>query len=164
MEPLLSALEDSAFAAAFRGYVWLHPAVEVVHIAGFVILAGAAFVLDLRLLGRFRALPLHGSIRALGRWARFGLVLAALSGVTLFVVDATALATNPAFRLKLVLLVAAGLNAALFHRLVLPRLAGPDDAGHFGGQALPLAARLAGALSIALWLAVIASGRLIAYV
>jgi hypothetical protein len=164
LESVLSALESSAVALAFRGSVWLYPAVEFLHIVGFVVLVGAAFVLDLRLLGRFRALPLHDTVHSLSRWARWGLVLVVLSGLALFVADATTLAANPAFRLKLVLLAAAGLNAALFHRVVLPRL---DSLPHDARQEplhLPPAARVVGVLSIVLWLSVIAFGRLIAYV
>jgi hypothetical protein len=164
VERILAWLEASAVAEVFRGSPWLYPAVEVVHIVGFVALVGAAFVLDLRILGWFRALPLGESVHTLSRWARWSLLLVVPSGLVLFVVDATTLAANPAFRWKLVLLAAAGINAAVFHRLTfrgarLRRVSAGHDA-----SALPLPARLAGVLSVVLWISVIAFGRLIAYV
>jgi len=67
-------------------------------------------------------------------------------------------ATNPAFRLKLILLVAAFLNAGVFHRWPF-RTVGDWDTE----LRAPLAARVIGVLSIALWVGVIACGRLIAY-
>lgn len=137
----------------------MYPAVEVLHIVGFVVLVGAAFILDLRLLGRLRALPVGDAVNTLSRWARWSFVLVVVpSGFLLFAVDAVTLAANGAFRLKLVLMAAAGLNAAVFHALVF-RTTGWTDF-----TPLPLPARAAGVLSILLWFSVIAFGRLIAYV
>ena len=77
----------------------------------------------------------------------------------MFVADATEMATNPAFRLKLALLVAAGLNAAAFHYWPYRSVqAWNQDA------ASPLAAKTNAVVSLALWTAIIACGRLIAYV
>jgi hypothetical protein len=164
LESILLALEGSAIAEFFRGSLWLYPAVEILHIAGFVILVGAAFVMDLRLLGRLRALPVAGTIRSLSRWARWSLILVVPSGLILFIADATTLAANSAFQLKIVLLAAAGLNAAVFHRIVFRQVDVRRDDALRSGAPLPLAARVAGVLSIVLWFSVIACGRLIAYV
>jgi hypothetical protein len=87
-----------------------------------------------------------------------------VTGLVLFMVDATSLAANPAFRLKLVLLVAAVANAAAFHCLVYRRLDVRGRGAGLDGTALPLSARVTGILSMVLWFAVIACGRLIAYV
>jgi hypothetical protein len=66
--------------------------------------------------------------------------------------------TNPAFQLKLLLIVLAGVNMAVFH-LIPWRTVGSWDAG----TEAPIAARVAGALSLALWIGVIAAGRWIAF-
>lgn len=158
MEALLLALEGSAPAQTLRSALWLYPAVEVAHIVGFVALVGAAFILDMRLLGRFRFLPVRQTVAALSRWARWSLIVVVPTGVALFMVDATTIARNPAFQLKLAVFAAALLNAAIFHWTVFRRPGWGD------GDALPVAARAAGVLSIFLWIAVIAFGRLIAYV
>ena len=80
------------------------------------------------------------------------------SGTLMFVAHATEMSSNPAFRVKLVLIAAALVNAGLFHRWPF-RAVGDWDTE----LAAPLPARLAGALSIALWTGVIACGRLLAY-
>lgn len=163
MSPILGALEGSTVAQAIRGALWVYPAIEIVHIAGFVILVGAAFIVDLRLLGRLPDLPLERAIDTLTRWARWSLVLVVPSGVLLFMVEASSLAVNPSFRLKMLLMLAAGVNAWVFHRFTLPP-GGP--AGHpawTGPGPLPWPARLAAVNSMLLWLSVIATGRLIAY-
>ncbi len=156
---LLRGLEASSFAALVRGSSWLYPAVEILHIIGFAVLVGVAFVFDLRLLGLMRALPIMDAVRHLTQWARRSLFVVVPTGLVLFIVDATTLAGNPAFQLKLILIAAAGINAGLFHWITF------RGADAWGSSApLPLAARLAGVVSILLWFSVIACGRMIAYV
>jgi hypothetical protein len=92
------------------------------------------------------------------RWARLSLVLVVPSGALMFAAHAVEFSANPAFRLKLVLIALAFLNAGLFHRWPF-RAVGEWDRG----VAAPRPARLAGALSIVLWVGVIACGRLLAY-
>jgi hypothetical protein len=151
-------LETSGPAVAMRQWLWLYPIVEVVHIVGFVVLVGAAFMFDARLLGRSRALPVSALARHLLPWARWSLLLVVPSGALMFAAHATEMAGSPAFRLKLVLVAAAFANAAVFHRWPF-RSVGDWDTEVVG----PGAARGAGVLSIALWTSVIACGRLIAY-
>jgi hypothetical protein len=151
-------LETSGLAVAMRQWQWLYPIVEIVHIVGFVVLVGAAFMFDARLLGRSRALPVSGLERHLLPWARWSLALIVPSGLMMFAAHATEMATNEAFRLKLVFLAAALANAAVFHRWPF-RTVADWDTEVIG----PGAARAAGALSLVLWTAVIACGRLIAY-
>jgi hypothetical protein len=81
----------------------------------------------------------------------FGFGVAAGSGLMLFAADAFDLLINPAFRLKILVLVLAGTNAALFHA----------TGGLRGGGAM---AKLQLAVSLLLWLTVIVCGRMIAYV
>lgn len=151
-------LETSGAAGAMREWTWLYPIVEILHIAGFVILVGAAVYFDLRLLGLSRQLPVEGLEHHLLRWARGALLVVAPTGFLMFAAHATEFAGNPAFRLKLVLLLAAGLNALAFHRGVFRRVAGWNVAVR-----APAVARLAAVLSLALWAGVICCGRLIAY-
>jgi hypothetical protein len=151
-------LETSALATAMRQWTWLYPAVEIVHILGFVVLVGAAVMFDVRLLGASRRLPVTGLERHLLRSARFSLLLVVPSGLLMFVAHATEMAFNPAFRVKLILLVAAGLNAAVFHRVPFKSVAGWD-----ADCIAPGAARTAAMLSLMLWAGVIACGRLLAY-
>ena len=151
-------LETSAVAVAMRQSTWLYPAVEILHIVGFVTLVGAALMFDARLLGRSRPLAVSALERHLLPWARWSLLVVVPTGSLMFAAHATEMAANPALRLKLVLLVAAFLNAGAFHRWPFRSVSDWDT--EIGA---PLAARLNGALSMALWVGVIACGRLIAY-
>jgi Family of unknown function (DUF6644) len=151
-------LEASEVAIAMRQWLWLYPTVEIVHIFGFVILVGSTAMFDLRLLGFSRQLAVTDMARHLLRWARASLLLVVPSGVLMFTAHATEMAENPAFRLKLVLIALAALNAAMFHR-------GPFKSVSVWNQttAIPSAAKVAAILSLALWVGVIACGRLLAY-
>jgi hypothetical protein len=152
-------LERSVLGTAIRESAWLYPAVEIAHILGFAVLVGAAFLFDLRLLGLSRGVAVRALAGHLLPWARVGLALAAPTGVLLFAADATALAGNPAFRIKLVLIVVAILNTVIFHRWTARSIAQWDQ-----HQPTPLGAKAAGLASMLLWAAVVAGGRLIAYV
>ena len=151
-------LELSGLGEAMRRSAWLYPIVEIFHIVGFVLLVGAAVLFDLRVLGLGRGLPVTTLARHLLRWSWAGLVLVVPAGVMLFTAHATEFVDNPAFRLKMVLLVVAAANVAFFH-LVPYRTVGTWDAG----AAAPGPARAAAALSIPAWIGVISCGRLIAY-
>jgi hypothetical protein len=151
-------LETSALAAAMRQWLWLYPIVEIVHIVGFVVLVGAALMFDLRLLGVSRTLPVTAMERHLLRAARLSVALVVPTGALMFMAHATEMADNPAFRLKVVLLAAALLNAAIFHRAPFRSVARWDR-----DVPVPLSGRLAAVLSVILWVGVITCGRLIAY-
>ena len=155
---LIVWLETTPVASAMRHWLWLYPAVEIVHIAGIVLLVSAAALLDLRLLGVSRALGVSLLAGYLLPWSWVGLALVVPSGLLLFATHATELAVNPVFQLKLVLIAAAGLNAWLFHRGALRQAPAREH-----GAMPPPRARLAGAVSLLLWIGVIAGGRLIAY-
>jgi hypothetical protein len=155
---IAQALHDMPLAAALRGVPWLYPTVETVHIACIALLFGSIAVVDLRLLGVSRGLP----VKALARHALPFTVLAflgaALSGSLLFLAHAADLINNRMFIYKLGLITLAGVNAAIFHTGPYAKAAQWDV-----GQATPGSAKLCAALSLLLWLAVIACGRWIAY-
>ncbi|MGH7304349.1 MAG: DUF6644 family protein [Candidatus Rokuibacteriota bacterium] len=151
-------LEATAAATAMRQSLWLYPIVEILHILGFVILVGSAAMFDLRLLGLSRQLPVTGLERHLLPWARASVLLIVPTGGLMFIAHANEFADNPAFRLKLLLLVLAALNAAIFHLRPFRKVAEWDR-----GSPAPLAARFAAAFSLMLWTGVIACGRLLAY-
>lgn len=154
---LLQALEDSSLATLIRQSTWLYPFLEIIHLVGIVLLVGAAFLFDLRLLGLSRNLPVTDLARYLLPWSRRGLFLIIPSGILLFSTNAVALATDPVFHLKMIGLVTGGLNAGVFHRFVFPTSSGGAQAG------IPAAAKAVALCSVLLWLLVISCGRLLAY-
>ena len=154
----MGAIEASALGQAMRQWLWLYPAVEVVHIAGIALLVGSIVILDLRLLGMSRSLPLRRLAAHILPWSAASFALIVPSGVAMFVAHATDLVGNPVFALKICLILLAGANAGILH------------AGAFRGAAQwdvevmpPPAARVAAAVSLLLWVSVIACGRLLAY-
>lgn len=151
-------LEDSALAMAIRQWTWFYPTVEIIHILSFALLFGAIAMFDLRLLGFSRQLPVVDMAQHLLPWTYGSFAIAILSGILLFAVDATAIAANPAFRFKLLLITVAAINAAIFHRGVYHSVRGWNK-----GTIAPVPAKIAASLSLLLWTGVIICGRLIAY-
>jgi hypothetical protein len=151
-------LETPALAVAMRQWLWLYPAVEIVHILGFVMVVGAGIYFDLRLLGLGARLPVSELADHLLAWARRAFPVILASGFLMFAAHATEMAANPAFRLKLALILAAVLNAAAFHRWPFRTVAGWEL-----HAPTPPWARVAAGVSLACWTGAIVCGRLLAY-
>jgi hypothetical protein len=154
----IGAIEASALGQAMRQSLYLYPAVETVHIVGLALLFGSIAVLDLRLLGLARDVPVTRLARHVLPWTAASFVLIVPSGLAMFTAHAMEFIDNPLFAIKLGLILAAGLNAGAFHTGVFRSVGAWDT-----GAAPPFAARVAGAISLVLWTAVIACGRLLAY-
>jgi uncharacterized protein DUF6644 len=153
----LGALEASALGQAMRQWLWLYPAVETVHIAGIALLFGSIVVLDLRLLGLSKAIPVRKLAAHVLPWTAASFLLIVPSGLAMFTAHASEFFASPVFVLKMCLIFVAGINAALFHSGVF------RSAERWDSAKPPLAARAAAAASLLLWLGVIACGRLLAY-
>ncbi len=154
----LGWLHATPVALAMRQSEWLYPAVEILHILGFCALVGAAALFDLRLLGISRQIPVQQMAAHLLPVAWVGFALAAPSGFLLLLPDAQSIGVSPIFLGKMALIGLAGLNAWVFHTRV------GRNVQHWNqGVGPPLAARLAALVSLVVWVAVIALGRLIAY-
>jgi len=141
-----------------RQWAWLYPAVEIVHILGFVVVVGAAFFFDLRLLGLARAVPVTALASHLLSWARAGFAVVVPTGLMMFTAHATEMASNPLFRVKLLLIAAGVLNAAAFHQWPFKSV----DGWNVGASA-PGWAKATALISLVCWSAAIACGRLLAY-
>jgi len=152
------ALEASGIARAMRESLWLYPGVEIAHIAGLAVLVGSVAMFELRLLGVGRSVSVRALARFLLPWSVGALVVIVPSGLMMFSAHASDFIDNPAFKIKMLLLLIAGTNAALFHTSVFRGAAAWDT-----GVAPPAMARVQAVFSLALWLAVISCGRLIAY-
>ncbi|HEY1984549.1 MAG TPA: DUF6644 family protein [Terracidiphilus sp.] len=153
-------LEQTPVGAGVRESVWLFPIIESLHLLGMAVLVGTIFMLDLRLLGwtmrRVRVSALAGWLFP---WTWAGLIVQVITGAVLFSSEAAKLYPNPAFRLKLILIGAAGIHALLFHRLVYRDVAAWNDSAE-----LPMGAKIAGLISIVLWAGIVTAGRFIGFV
>jgi hypothetical protein len=149
----LAALPPGAW---MRGVAWAYPLVESLHIVALGTLFGAMAVVDLRLLGFSRALPMAPLIRHAVPLALLAFCLAGVTGLLLFLAHADDLVGNRIFVLKICLIGAAGTNAAIFHT------GNWGDPAHWGESA-PLVPRLLAVSSLIIWVGVIFCGRWIAY-
>jgi len=157
--PALEWLEGLAWTTAIRESAWGYPIIETAHVASIVAFAGLVFMMDLRLVGvAFMHTPLRQIQRRLFPWQMAGLVPSTATGLLLCCIDPVRYYGNVFFRVKLVLLALAGLNALAFH-LTIYRKAGRWDED----PQLTATARLAGAVSLLLWSGTIVSGRLTAF-
>src|SRR5215212_1350545 len=152
------ALEQSGFAAAIRQSLWLYPAANIGHIAFLTMFAGSLAVMDVRLLGGLGAIAPGVLLTQARRFALAALAGMAITGFLLFSAEASHVSLNPVFQLKMMLLAAGLANVALYEFGMKHAVAAlPPDA------ALPPRAKVLGALSLGIWLAVAACGRSIAY-
>jgi hypothetical protein len=157
LEELAAWVAATPLAAAMRANAWLYPVAETVHILGFVLLVGAVAMFDLRVLGCARSLPLRGLAAHLLPWSMGSLLLVVPTGLLLFCAQPADMLGNRVFLLKLGLVAVAGLNALAFHAGRWWRTAGP-------AAVAPPRAKLQAAVSLLVWVAVIACGRMLAYV
>jgi uncharacterized protein DUF6644 len=159
LQEFISYFEKSALADTIRENDLLFPLIESVHVLSICLVAGSILAVDLRLLGlasirRPASRVISGILPV--TWSAFAIAVA--SGSLLFISNATEYLGNGYFVAKIFLICMAGLNMALFHGISardLPRW--ENDA------APPLPARLAGGLSILLWVSVITCGRWIGF-
>jgi hypothetical protein len=149
-------LQESALGHLMRSSPALYPAVEILHIIGFVVLVGSILALDLRLLGLASAIPIQPMVKFLLPLSRFGFLLAISMGFLLFSADAAHVVHNPAFQTKLLLIAAALTNVVIAH-------SGPWRHVPEWRAEAPGGAKAIAFVSLLLWLAAICAGRLIAY-
>lgn len=152
-------LESTALAVLVRESLYGFPILVGIHLLGLILSVGTLLWVDLRMLGvSFGQSRVSEIYRGLAPWFLSGFLVMFLSGATLFTGFATAAYANLYFRIKVVALVLAGLNALAFHVLTQRRSAAWDALPRPPG-----AVRLAGLASIVLWTVVILAGRMISY-
>lgn len=150
-------VEATGLARFMREAMYAYPITESIHIMGLGLLFGSIAVVDLRVLGLGRRVPLRPLLGLALPFSIAGFVVAACTGVLMFTAHAGDFLTNPAFLTKMVLIILAGCNAAALH-------AGPLSVLRADGNAvLPGSARLFAAISLLLWMGVIVCGRMLAY-
>ncbi len=152
-------VDSTRLSAIIRQSNWLFATLDTFHTLGIVLVAGTIMLVDLRLLGlSLRNVPVAQMVSRIVPATLWGFVLMLVSGGLLFASEAVKLYHSPAFRIKLLLLGMAGINAFIFHRTIFRDVAQWEPA-----SIAPARARLAGLLSLILWIGIIAAGRAIAY-
>ena len=152
-------LGDSPWSVALHESQYAYSIIESVHVWAMAFFFGLVAMFDLRLLGwTLQGVPSSEVVARLRPWTIAGFVVMVVTGSLLFYAIPLRSYQNIFFRFKMLLLLLAGLNLWLFHSRVYPKVAAWDAVG-----VPPGAARRAGALSLALWIGIIFSGRMIAY-
>jgi len=152
------ALEGSAFAAAIRQSPYAYMAANVAHILSLMVFFGAVAVMDLRLAGFFQATWPGATLRYARIVSVLGFIGLLISGFVLFAAEASHIIGNPLFKIKLILILLGLMNVGLFEMLVAAQVRDLQPQAP-----MPATARTIGIASLAIWLGVAASGRLIAY-
>ncbi len=146
-------LVNSPWSHFMNSYEWVFPAVQSLHFIGFAMSIGTIAIVDLRLLGLGMRRQGPAELAAdLAPWTHVGIAVMLTTGPLMFSTDAVAYHFNPSFQFKMACLMLA----LLFHFTVHRRAVRPDVP--------PIAAKLAAATSLVLWTAVVAGGRMIAFI
>ncbi|MEV7907580.1 DUF6644 family protein [Streptomyces anulatus] len=159
MDTVFSWLENTWLAEIILSTAYLYPMLESIHIIGIARLIGPAAAFDLRLLGvGRRTLRVTTAANYLLRLSHLGFVIAAATGVAMFLPGANLLADRGSAPWKLGLILLAGINILIFHRRTYRSVADWD-----ADQPTPVAARCAAVVSLTSWTGVTIAGRLLAY-
>ena len=160
MYPYLESLQNTWLSGLVRDTKWCFPAIEMVHLFGIVTLLGTMLAFDLRLMNAWlRRWPVSLLMKRLLPWTWTAFVAMVFTGTALFISDPLRFYYNPSFRIKLVLIGLAGVNALLFQMGAFRTMSKWDL-----NVDTPRGAKVAGVLSIVLWFGVVAAGRWIAFV
>ncbi len=146
MESFIDACQHLRLAEAIRSVMWAYPLIEILHIAGLVLVFGSILVQNLRMLGAFlKTEPVPEVARDLTRFTFVGLGVQVLTGPLLFITSAMRFYESTPFRVKLSLLTLA----LLFHFTIHWRVA--------RGRG-PLPGKLTAGISMVSWIAVVVAG------
>ncbi len=160
LHTLLVALQSTSWATAIREDDTLFPVIESLHVLAITFVVGTISMVDLRLLGvtsRQRAVSQLTAEILPWTWGAF--VVAVITGSLMFASSATKYIANPPFQIKLVMLLLAGVNMAVFHLVTQRNIAHWDE-----HPVTPVGAKIAGGLSLLFWLGAITAGRWIGFV
>ncbi len=153
------SLEYLPLAGEIGATAWF-PVMESLHVLSITFLLGAILMVDLRVLGAAgRACSVNSFVSELVPWAAWAFVFANITGLAMFITRASAHAANPAFQIKMALLLLAGLNIAYFHFRAMPAILRAHDA-----SVMPHQARIAAGVSLFLWCAIMLAGRWVGHV
>lgn len=151
----IQLIQASLISEWMRGSLKSLPVIEAVHVMAVAVVFGTILIVDLRLLGvADTRRSFSRTSDELLRWTWAAFALAVVTGALMFTANASTYYVNAMFRWKLAALVGAGINMAVFQLVTYRTVASWDK-----NVPPPPAARVAGALSVLLWVTVIFLGR-----
>jgi hypothetical protein len=157
-EAIVAWLQSTAASHAMRDLPWLWPTCETLHFVGLALLVGTAGVFDLRLLGLLKSIPLTAAMQ-MRIWAAVGLAINVVTGVLFFVGAPDQYIDNPAWWAKVLFLLVAMANIAVFETRQGARMLAMT-----ANEDTPSSFKIAGAVSLASWAAVLYFGRMLPFI
>ena len=155
----LQWLYETHFSDFMRESLWAEPIVETIHVLTLTLFLGFAVMLDMRLLGVvLKKRRMSEVLAQFNPWLFGGFAVMIVTGVLLFCGDPISFWTTTFFKVKMIMLVLAGLNVLIFNATIGRKVAQWDT-----DPKTPGAAKLAAIVSLTLWVLIIAAGRGIAY-
>jgi len=155
----LKWVETTPLAIFISQSSWGFSALLMLHMAAITVVFGMIAVVDLRLLGvASRRSAVTDLCREALPWTWWAFAISAVTGVLLFTTQPVKYVGNHAFQMKFLLMALAGINMLVFQLIIYRGVAAWDR-----DAAVPLAGKLAGGISLAAWLAIVAYGRWTAY-
>lgn len=154
MSVILELMRNNPLGDLMRASSWVTTFLLIFHFTGLALLVGGVGIVDLRVLGVARAIPIKAALGFLP-YAIAGFVMNLLTGLAFITYNPQAYWDNPAFKLKMLLIGVAGLNALYFTFIEEPRLA------KYPEREPELLMKASALLSLLLWPVVIVLGRLI---
>ena len=160
LEAFAAWLEATSVAQFMQASDWAFPAVEIVHVMAIVLVYGVIAVVDLKLVGLAGKSRRYADLAADSlHWVWGAFVIAVLTGGLMFASQPNEYLANSYFLAKMVFIAFAGVNM-----LVMEFYTSRNR--HEWGiepKAIPVAARLAGTLSLTFWTVVVVCGRWIGF-
>ena len=157
--PLLEWLAATEWSVALHESLYMYPLVESAHVLSLTLFVGLTAMMDLRLLGlTLRHVPISQITSRLLPWIRVGFAIMVGTGILLFYAIPVRNYQNVFFRVKMLMLILAGINVWYFHNRTERTVADWDTAVR-----TPRAARFAAIASLVLWGSIVVTGRMIAY-
>ena len=156
---LAASLEASTVATTIRNSLYLFALIESFHVVGVAVVVGTVLVIDLRLLGLASARrPFTVLAADIFTWTWLAFALAVATGALMFVTNATSYYANTFFRVKMALLVLAGLNMAAFELTARRTVQAWNR-----HQSAPRSGRRVAVVSLAIWVVVVFLGRWVGF-
>ena len=152
---ILHWIRDTWLGATVRESRWIFASGEILHFVGLSLLVGGILIVDLRLLGFIRRVPIRAALAFLP-FVIAGFLINLLTGIVFFSADPMMYWPSPAFKLKMFLILLAGLNALVFIVMAQRKTLNLRD-----DESTGTLAKVTAGLSLGLWLCVLLLGRLL---
>ena len=157
-EALVAYLKGTALSQAMSMSPVLWPVCETLHFIGLALLIGGAGLLDLRLMGFFKSVPLSAMMQ-LRKWAALGVAINLITGVLFFIGAPTQYIHNSAFYYKLLFLFVAMINVLVFETTQGTRILTLT-----ANAETPTSFKVAGVVSMGSWFLVLYFGRMLPFI